>query len=207
MNTQPSVSSQNQDDQSSIIKKLQDEIKAQEAERISVQQALENTKRQLKQLQTQSTYKKSQYSDGFSGNKGYDADNELYDSDNSKTPSSGGSANNTNKRLKSKKKNIAKKSKKDRSILSKSAKSSKFGKDAADAVLDNRERLDKKRRMPVSRWLLHQLGEPNFIKVHYIYIMLWIFISSGFLMIPNNISYIDALFMASSACTQGGMNT
>lgn len=57
------------------------------------------------------------------------------------------------------------------------------------------------------RWLLHQFGEPNFIKIHYLYILLWIFVGSIMLVGPSNIAYIDAFFLATSASTQGGMNT
>lgn len=57
------------------------------------------------------------------------------------------------------------------------------------------------------RWLLHQFGEPNFIKIHYIYLLIWIFVGSIMLVAPKNTSYIDAFFLATSASTQGGMNT
>lgn len=57
------------------------------------------------------------------------------------------------------------------------------------------------------RWFLRQASEPNFIKIHYLYILGWIFGSAVLIVACGGIQFIDALFLASSACTQGGMTT
>lgn len=79
------------------------------------------------------------------------------------------------------------------------------GKDASEEASKSQNKSLK--GLPFHRWVLHQLGEANFITIHYMYILFWIFLSSAFLVITGDMSYIDSLFMASSACTQGGMNT
>lgn len=48
---------------------------------------------------------------------------------------------------------------------------------------------------------------PSFIGVHYIYIGLWIILGSIMFYPVKTTAYIDALFFATSACTQGGLNT
>lgn len=70
-----------------------------------------------------------------------------------------------------------------------------------------RHRRSRPKRPPFHRWLLHQFGEPNFIKIHYLYILIWIFVVSILLVGPGGINYIDAFFLACAACTQGGMTT
>lgn len=70
-----------------------------------------------------------------------------------------------------------------------------------------RRRRTPRKRPPFHRWLLHQFGEPNFIKIHYLYILLWIIVTSILLFAPGGIKYIDAFFLACAVCTQGGMTT
>ncbi|KAG4306581.1 hypothetical protein PORY_000569 [Pneumocystis oryctolagi] len=51
------------------------------------------------------------------------------------------------------------------------------------------------------------LPKVNFLWLHYLYIIVMIFIGMFLLCIQNNIKYIDALFLASSAATQAGLVT
>lgn len=46
----------------------------------------------------------------------------------------------------------------------------------------------------------------NFIKLHYLYMLLLIIISSILIYPSRNMPYIDALYFGASACTQGGLN-
>lgn len=55
---------------------------------------------------------------------------------------------------------------------------------------------------PITKYLF-----PNFIAVHYFYIISFTFIGSILIYPANNIKYIDALFTAAGAATQGGLNT
>ena len=48
---------------------------------------------------------------------------------------------------------------------------------------------------------------PSFISLHYLYIGLFIIIGSVMFYPVKTTAYIDALFFATSACTQGGLNT
>ena len=61
---------------------------------------------------------------------------------------------------------------------------------------------DLKQRVP----LLNQL-HLNFIFIHYIYILSWVIIGSVIVFAGGNMAYIDALFHASGASTQSGLNT
>lgn len=47
----------------------------------------------------------------------------------------------------------------------------------------------------------------NFITLHYIYIISWALVASLIIYTGGNIRYIDALFLACNAATQGGLNT
>ncbi|EED17784.1 potassium ion transporter (Trk1), putative [Talaromyces stipitatus ATCC 10500] len=47
----------------------------------------------------------------------------------------------------------------------------------------------------------------NFITLHYVYLVLWAFVGSIVLVAGGNMPYIDALFFASGAATQSGLNT
>lgn len=55
--------------------------------------------------------------------------------------------------------------------------------------------------------LLRRTLEPSFISLHYYYIGAFIIIGSILIYPVRNIRYIDALFFAAGACTQGGLNT
>jgi hypothetical protein len=61
---------------------------------------------------------------------------------------------------------------------------------------------DLKQRVP----LLNQL-HLNFIFLHYTYILSWVIIGSIIVFAGGNMSYTDALFHASGASTQSGLNT
>jgi hypothetical protein len=47
----------------------------------------------------------------------------------------------------------------------------------------------------------------NFISFHYVYIISWMMVASLIICPHGDIRYIDALFLASNAATQGGLNT
>ncbi|KAJ9302666.1 hypothetical protein DTO271G3_40 [Paecilomyces variotii] len=47
----------------------------------------------------------------------------------------------------------------------------------------------------------------NFITIHYVYIILWVIIGSVIVYGTGGLAYIDALFFASGAATQSGLNT
>lgn len=49
--------------------------------------------------------------------------------------------------------------------------------------------------------------DPSFINIHYLYIAVCIIVGSILIYPVRNLQYIDALFFAASACTQGGINT
>lgn len=182
------------------IQRLQETIKAQEAAQRSTQQELENHRRQLDEYKSkEAQWQNPVYDEKQLHESSSDQPLQYYNSTTSDSTQNGGSP-------KSKKTTFLKRLKKTK-ISAKKLNPLSMGKDASEEATKHDLKTGKKKCMPFHRWILHQLGEPNFIKMHYIYILLWIFISSGFLMISGNISYIDALFMASSACTQGGMNT
>ncbi|KAH3685747.1 hypothetical protein WICPIJ_003266 [Wickerhamomyces pijperi] len=55
---------------------------------------------------------------------------------------------------------------------------------------------------PYLKWLF-----PDFVAVHYFYILFMVFLSSVMIYAVDNMRYIDALFLATSAASQSGLNT